>query len=390
MHEARSQQALPPPRSPPPPSAYVARRRASVHMPTPLAAPKHKNKKQTLFAAVPTPNATVAPELDAAQKRLPSLATWCHSCPTKCVSCVPPRSSLRKYRTTLLRTGNIVTAVVVSRAWDFLFTNYIFTGPGSPLTCDEAILYFGTACAAGGLMLTVLTNYSGRYTQLITIAVGLLVGWAFRSLGERCEDPFLHSSATALGLPEKRYRGPMAIVFAAMITLVAASMIFVLGLAEERLRRLAHRQYGKVLSSVREAGESPLKRRRGGTASTHGHIHKSLLAQERVHWLADMVRRTRALLANALGLGVAATWNLALEPLLSFRAYGRWAASASNVGAHACGHDASLLGDLPDPTVLSMMYAYLLISLCAISNLRLVEVRACNPSTPHAPPLPQP
>ena len=145
------------------------------------------------------------------------------------------------------------------------------------------------------------------------------------------------------------------------------ALIFALGMGDLWLRRMAHRQRRSEnvdpnkplsLAAVSSAASEPMQR-----------------------WqtqLAKVVQRTGVMLSNALGLGVAATWHFVLEAVFSFRAYAAWAIDAGNSGARACGHHASLFGDLPDPMALSVMYGYVLISLCALANLKLVDRRSRN------------
>ena len=58
-----------------------------------------------------------------------------------------------------------------------------------------------------------------------------------------------------------------------------------------------------------------------------------------------------------------------LERLVSIDAYAAFAAGG------ACGHDASLLGDLPSPLLLYVLYAVSLVSACVIGHMQLNALR---------------
>lgn len=145
-------------------------------------------------------------------------------------------------------------------------------------------------------------------------------------------------------------------LFAFVITAIACLLIFLLGKVDQCIIKSAFRKAAREADEMAEVSENTVK---------FDLVHHSALSR--------IVRRAQTLLANALGLGVAATYNLVLEGLLSIRGYSVWARSPQ--GAKACGAEASLLGSLPDPIALHIIYAYSLISLCSIANLKINSQR---------------
>ena len=232
-------------------------------------------------------------------------------------------------RSTFRLTLSTVMAVLLSRSWDFFFVNHFWGVDGVPgLACPGRLQYFSAMVLAGGVFAALLPlPTEGRRPMMVALLLaseGLLIGWSFKGVVSEC-----HSSTTrALGVMGSML--PLfTLGFATMSTLVAVTLVY----ATDRL----------VIDCSSKRGPRSLT--------------------------AIVFKRWHEILASGVGLGVAAGWDDTLERLVSIDAYAAFAAGG------ACGHDASLLGDLPSPLLLYVLYAVSLVSACVIGHMQLNALR---------------
>ena len=203
---------------------------------------------------------------------LPGLhcCSLCSRCATRVAELCSHHSS--GFHSTFRITANTVTAVIVSRAWDFFFTRFVFFEPGQPLTCEEYVAYFWCMVLLGPIVLVALDLFSIKEGSvvggLVSAAVGLLGGWAFMGCVVSCHDVVFEGAARTLtSWPRWAKDQGLHVVFAVGCTSFAVLFAYMAGRAHLSARKVGGGRTARGRGGEgRRGGRERRERREGGEA----------------------------------------------------------------------------------------------------------------------------
>lgn len=331
--------------------------------------------------------AAVAKKLEkraAASARVDGLPGCCTASLAACGNLAKRVSSVwQTHSETLSATTNTVLQVVMSKSWHATIVGYLLPyllglPQKSSFDCAATFGIFTGFCVLGTVALAAMA-IARSPGHTIPPLIGMLVGWSFKDALTTCHAGSTHWMLEQLiravgehnlersGMALRDEEGKLElelplfeVMFALLATTGAAFIIHAVGIQRER-------QTKRKQLALKSAGEAKLSAKVDETITT-----TQLLILDRM----------APLLSTGLGLGVAATWDLALSTLNKLDAYSQFlhleataaAAKAGGAGGGFGSHDLWLR--LPSPLSLRIYWAFLVNTMLALVALKLREAQA--------------
>jgi len=295
---------------------------------------------------------------------------------------------------TLTATTNTVLQVVMSKSWHATIVGYLLPYLlGLPekdkFDCAATFGIFTGFCVLGTVALAMMA-IARSPGHTIPPLIGMLVGWSFKDALTTCHTGSIQWMLAQLtsaigeanlersGVVFRDEEGKLELelpvfdwFFAIVATTGAAFIIHAVGVQRER--KAKHKQLALEAKAFESSPYASPSQRTSAARTLSMQVDEKITTTQLL-----ILDRMAPLLSTGLGLGVAATWDLAFGATNKLDAYSMFfqeqlTAAAADAGSGSGTHD--LWVRLPSPLSLRIYWAFLVNTMLALVALKLREAQ---------------